>query len=195
MTKFSSLPPLKKNDGKYALIALLLVLAAGGLWFLLKGGDPQPEPEVVEPVPEAPTREQFAAEIEIPEEDAGPADSEVDEPVAKPSRPSQTRPEDWDCRGTLPAAEIQSVIQGQPSKQVQTCYERRLKDDNLLQGSMSVLLTIGSDGNVKAVSVGGTLNDRQVYECVKRIAKTWKFPPPQNGCVRTEAPFQMMPKL
>jgi outer membrane biosynthesis protein TonB len=77
---------------------------------------------------------------------------------------------------------------------VQTCYERRLKDDNLLQGSMKVLLTIGSDGNVKAVSVGGTLSDRQVYNCVKRIAKTWKFPPPQDGCVRTEAPFQMMPK-
>ena len=194
VTKFSSLPPLKKNDGKHVLIALLLVLAAGGLWFFLESGDSQPEPEVVEPAPEAPVREQFAAEIEIPEEDAGPADSEVEEPVAKPSRPSQARPEDWDCRGTLPAAEIQRVIQGQPSKQVQTCYERRLKDDNLLQGSMKVLLTIGSDGNVKAVSVGGTLSDRQVYNCVKRIAKTWKFPPPQDGCVRTEAPFQMMPK-
>jgi hypothetical protein len=42
--------------------------------------------------------------------------------------------------------------------------------------------------------VSGTLNDRHVYDCVKRIAKTWKFPQPQDGCVRTEAPFQMMPK-
>ena len=60
---------------------------------------------------------------------------------------------------------------------------------------MKVLLTIGSDGMVKAVSVDGTLNDRQVYTCVKRVAKTWKFPKPRNGCVRTEAPFQMTPKL
>ena len=60
---------------------------------------------------------------------------------------------------------------------------------------MKVLLTIGSDGSVKAVSVDGTLADRQVYACVKRVAKTWKFPKPQGGCVRTSVPFQMMPKL
>jgi outer membrane biosynthesis protein TonB len=195
VTKFSSLPPLKKNDGKYGLIALLLLLAAGGLWFFLRAGDAEPPLEVVEAPPEAAVREQFAAEIEIPEEDAGPEDSQANEPVAKPSRPSQTRPEDWECLGTLAAAELRAVIKGQPSKQVQTCYERRLKDNNLLQGSMKVLLTIGSDGGVKAVSVDGTLNDRQVYTCVKRIAKTWKFPNPQGGCVRTEAPFQLTPKL
>jgi len=195
VTKFSSLPPLKKNDGKYGLIALLLLLAAGGLWFFLGAGDAEPPPDVVEAPPEAAVREQFAAEIEIPEEDAGPEDSQANEPVAKPSRPSQTRPEDWECLGTLAAAELRAVIKGQPSKQVQTCYERRLKDNNLLQGSMKVLLTIGSDGGVKAVSVDGTLNDRQVYTCVKRVAKTWKFPNPQGGCVRTEAPFQLTPKL
>jgi hypothetical protein len=70
-----------------------------------------------------------------------------------------------------------------------------LKDNNLLQGQMKVLLTIGSSGSVRAVSVDGTLNDQQVYSCVKRVAKTWKFPKPQGGCVRTEVPFQMMPKL
>jgi len=196
VTKFSSLPPLKKNDGKYGLVAVLLLLTAGGLWLFLKNGDAEPPLGVVEPPPEAPVREQFAAEIEIPEEeDTGLGDTEDDEPVAKPSRPSQTRPEDWECLGTLEANEIQRVIKGQPSKQVQTCYERRLKDNNLLQGSMKVLLTIGSDGGVKAVSVDGTLNDRQVYTCVKRVAKTWKFPSPHGGCVRTEAPFQMTPKL
>jgi outer membrane biosynthesis protein TonB len=195
VTPASSLPPLKKNDGKYGLIALLLLLAAGGLWFFLKTEDPQPQAEVSEPVPKAPAREQFAAELEIPEKDAGPGDSQDDEAVAKPSRPSQTRPEDWDCRGNLEAAQLSAVIKGHPSKQVQTCYERRLKDNNLLQGSMKVLLTIGSDGSVKAVSVDGTLADRHVYACVKRVAKTWKFPKPQGGCVRTEAPFQMTPKL
>lgn len=191
MNQGSSLPPLKKNDGKYGVIALLLLLAAGGLWFFLNTDGSEPPAEVAEPVPEAPAREQFAAEIEIPEEDGGPDD----EPVAKPSRSSQTQPADWDCRGNLPTAALTAVIKGQPSKQVQTCYERRLKDNNLLQGSMKVLLTIGSSGSVKAVSVGGSLNDPQVYACVKRVAKTWKFPKPEGGCVRIEAPFQMTPKL
>ena len=191
MNQGSSLPPLKKNDGKYGVIALLLLLAAGGLWFFLNTDGSEPPAEVAEPVPEAPAREQFAAEIEIPEEDGGPDD----EPVAKPSPSSQTQPADWDCRGNLPTAALTAVIKGQPSKQVQTCYERRLKDNNLLQGSMKVLLTIGSSGSVKAVSVGGSLNDPQVYACVKRVAKTWKFPKPEGGCVRIEAPFQMTPKL
>lgn len=195
MTQGSSLPPLKKNDGKYGLIALLFLLAAGGLWFFFGTDDSESQAEVVEPAPEAPDREQFAAEIEIPEEDAGPEDAPDEEPIAKPGGPSQTGPEDWDCRGTLQAAEIRDVINGPPRKQVQTCYERRLKDDNLLQGSMTVLLTIGGDGGVKAVSADGSLNDRQVYSCVKRVAKTWKFPKPRGGCVRTSVPFQMTPKL
>ena len=117
----------------------------------------------------------------------------------EPSRESPPspdgRPADWICDGTLSASQLSAVIRGQPSKQVQTCYERRLKDNNLLQGSMTVLLTIGSSGSVKAISVDGTLNDRQVYSCVKRVAKSWKFPQPGDGCVRTSVPFQMMPKL
>ena len=195
MTQGSSLPPLKKNDGKYGLIALLILLAAGGLWVFLKSDDPPPPAEVAEPAPEAPAREQFAAEIEIPDEDAGPGEDQDEGRIAKHSEPSQTRPADRDCRGTLPAAQLSAVIKGGPSKQVQTCYERRLKDNNLLQGSMKVLLTIGVSGSVRAVSISGTLKDPQVYACVKRVAKTWKFPRPQGGCVRIEAPFQMTPKL
>jgi hypothetical protein len=188
----SSLPPLKKNDGKYGLIALLLLIAAGGLWFFLRTDDSESQPGAAEATPEAPIREQFAPEIEIPEEDAGFEDEEA---IGKPSQPSPTRPADWDCRGTVPAAQLRALIKGQPSKQVQACYERRLKDDNLLQGSMKVLLTIDGNGNVRDVSVDGTLNDHQVYSCVKRVAKTWKFPKPQGGCMRIEAPFQMTPKL
>ncbi len=195
MTQRSSLPPLKKNDGKYGLIALLLLLAAAGLWFFVKTEGSQPPAEVAEPVPEAPAREQFAAEIEIPEEDAGSGDDEGATQAPEPTRSSQTRPEDWICRGNIQASQLSAVIKGQPSKQVQTCYERALKDNNLLQGSMTVLLTIGASGSVRAVSVDGTLRDRQVYACVKRVAKTWKFPKPSDGCVRTSVPFQMMPKL
>lgn len=195
MTQGSSLPPLKKNESKYGLIALLLLLAAGAIWFFARGCEPRQEAKPVEPAPEAPAREQFAPEIEIPDADAGSVAAEAAQPDRKPRQASQTHPSDWVCNGTLQASQLSSVIRGQPSKQVQTCYERRLKDDNLLQGSMKVLLTIGATGSVRAVSVSGTLNDQQVYSCVKRVAKTWKFPKPDGGCVRTEVPFQMMPKL
>ena len=192
MTGASSLPPLKKNDRKYGVIALVLLLLAGALWFFLRDCGSEPEAETVEPAPEAPAREQFAAELEIPEEEP-PSDDEVADEAPKKS--TYTRPEDWECNGTINAAQVRSVIQGVPSKQVQTCYERGLKGNNLLQGSMQVELTIGASGSVKGVSVSGSLGDRQVYACVRRVAKTWRFPKTTNGCVRINVPFQMTPKL
>lgn len=195
MTGASSLPPLKKNDGKYGLLALLLLLFAGGLWFFLRGDDAEPAAEVEAPPVESPAREQFVPEIEIPEdEDAGAA-----EPVRKPGSaaeaPAASGPESWECNGTINTAQVRQVIKGAASKQVQTCYERGLKGNNLLQGSMEVELTIGASGSVRAVSLGGTLTDRQVHSCVKRVARTWKFPQPAGGCVRINVPFQMTPKL
>lgn len=196
MTQGSSLPPLKKNDGKYGLVALLLLLSAGGLWLFLKpaGGDSEPQAEVAAPAPEV-AREQFAPEIEIPELDAAIDGVEEQEPSREAPPSPDGRPADWICDGTLSASQLSEVIRGQPSKQVQTCYEQRLKENNLLQGSMTVLLTIGASGSVKAVSLSGSLRDPQVYACVKRVAKTWKFPQPEGGCVRTAVPFQMTPKL
>lgn len=203
MTQGSSLPPLKKRDGKYGLIALLFVLAALGLWLFWASDEPAAPDEIAEPAPEpAPApREQFVAEIEIPDDvpgdtgDTGGGGQVEQERSAQPTGAGWTPPEEWECLGTLQASEIRNVINGQPRKQVQTCYEHRLKDNNLLQGSMKVLLTIGANGDVRAVSIEGSLNDPQVYSCVRRVAKTWKFPKPQGGCVRTEVPFQMTPKL
>lgn len=199
MSGASSLPPLKKNDGKFGLVALLLLLAAGGLWLFLRGDEAEPPPGVEAPPSEVPAREQFVSEIEIPEEpeeeDAGAA-----EPAHRPASTSDAPatsggPEDWECNGTIDTAQVRSFIKGPASKQVQTCYERGLKGNNLLQGSMEVELTIGASGSVRAVSVGGTLQDRQVHSCVKRVARTWKLPKPTGGCVRINVPFQMTPKL
>ncbi len=198
MTGASSLPPLKKNDGKLGLIALLLLLAAGALWFFMRGDEPEPDVETEQPPAQAPAREQFAADIEIPDEE------EIEQPDAarRPSgsKPADgpgaaTSPEDWECNGSINTAQVSAVVRGAPSKQVQTCYERGLKGNNLLQGSMQVELTIGGSGAVRAVSVGGTLRDRQVHACVRRVARTWKFPKPTGGCVRINVPFQMTPKL
>jgi TonB family protein len=196
VTQGSSLPPLKKNDGKYGLVALLLLLSAGGLWLFLRpvADDSEPQAELAAPAPEV-VREQFAPEIEIPELDASIDGVEEQKPKREAPPSTDSRPADWVCDGTLSASQLSAVIRGQPSKQVQTCYEQRLKDNNLLQGSMTVLLTIGASGSVKAVSLSGSLGDPQVYACVKRVAKTWKFPQPEGGCVRTAIPFQMTPKL
>jgi outer membrane biosynthesis protein TonB len=191
VVKGSSLPPLKDNQGKYGLVALLVLLTAFGLWFAFgTGEEPKQEPPPA-PEPEPVVREQFEPQIEIPDEEE--LFEEQAEPVeAAPKRPA--RPKYVECNGVLSAKEILGTINGPPRRQVRSCYERRLKDDNLLQGNMEVLLTIAPNGNVADVKVGGTLDDPRVYTCVKRAARGWKFPPPEGGCVRTSMPFVMTPK-
>ncbi|MGB5194057.1 MAG: AgmX/PglI C-terminal domain-containing protein [Polyangiales bacterium] len=196
MSGASSLPPLKKKDGKFGLVALLLLLAAGGLWLFLRGDEAEPAPEAEAPPSEVPAREQFVSEIEIPEEEDVDASEPAGRPADTPDAPATGGgPEDWECNGSIDTAQVRSFIKGPASKQVQNCYERGLKGNNLLQGSMDVELTIGASGSVRAVSVGGTLQDRQVHSCVKRVARTWKLPKPTGGCVRINVPFQMTPKL
>ena len=90
--------------------------------------------------------------------------------------------------------EIGRAINSAARAQVRACYERRLKDNNLLQGNMNVLLTISPGGNVRGVSVSGSLNDSRVFSCVKKVARSWKFPKPDGGCVQTSVPFRMTPK-
>lgn len=189
----SSLPPLKTNKGKYGIVLLVFLFTCGAVWLYLRGGhESDPQAEAVEEAPPPPKREQFAPEIEIPEQDAGTEEEEAQEPKAEAER----RPrEPVECTGTLKAAQIRTVINGPPRKQVQTCYEQRLKENNLLQGQMTVLLTIGSSGAVRNVQVSGSLRDAEVYSCVRRVARSWKFPRPEGGCVRTAVPFTMMPKL
>ena len=170
------------------MVLLIFLGTCAGGWFLLQSRE-EPEPVVEAPEPPPPPREQFVAEIEIPEEEEDAGTEEPEE-----SKPEPTR-EPIECNGVLQASEIRGVINGAPRKQVQTCYEQRLKDNNLLQGQMTVLLTIGLTGSVRNVQISGSLRDSQVYSCVRRVARTWKFPRPEGGCVRTAVPFTMTPKL
>ena len=195
MAQGSSLPPLKTSRGKYWFVLLPLLMVGIGAWLYWSGGEEQAATEVVPPPePEPIAREQFQTEIEIPEEEE---EEEVGTHIEEaPKEVKRRRPrETFDCRGSLEPQQIRSVINGAPRKQVQTCYEQRLKDNNLLQGQMTVLLTIGPSGAVRNVSVSGSLRDPQVVSCVKRVARTWRFPRPEGGCVMTSVPFTMTPKL
>ena len=91
MTQGSSLPPLKKNDSKYVVIALLFLLGAGALWFFAKPEESPPETQVTEPPSETPAREQFVPELEIPEDQSAAKDTAPEEePSTTPSGAMKT---------------------------------------------------------------------------------------------------------
>ena len=78
---------------------------------------------------------------------------------------------------------------------IRSCYERELRNNNLLQGDVVLQVRIGNDGKVSATRVRGNLKDNDVKNCMQNVAKGWSFPAPSGGtCAVFEAPFHFTPK-
>ena len=192
-----SLVPPTGGGAKYGVIGILLLVLAGvGLYCSMEeevAPEPvaQTEPDIEEPRPTS----QFTTEIELPEEDAGPEDTGVEDTGEEETAMMSTmtrRPRE--CTGELDASAVRRVV-AQQGPQVRACYERALKQNNILQGTVMVRMIIGTDGSVDQVSVGGSLRDNEVFGCVRRLAQGWEFPRPTgNSCAQVNAPFAMTPR-
>ncbi len=185
-------PPTGGGGMRYAMIGLLLLLGAVGLYCM---SQEEPEPD---PVPEglvdagAPPPRQIAPTFEIPEEEDAALPDAAPPPETQMSS-SMRRRVRRECNGDLDVAAIRRVVrQAQP--QVRACYERRLKVNNILQGNVQVRMIVGRDGSVDQVAVGGSLRDPEVFSCVRRLANTWRFPNPTGGCAQVNVPFSLTPR-
>ncbi len=188
----------KESSGaaKYAILGLLLFGGSAALLVFALGGE-EPPPSEPTPAPAAqptkPTPALSAPTFVVPdeEEDAGATDAAVPAPEPR-KRPRARRPR-GPCEGEVPAREAAKVVR-KHRPQVRTCYERRLKVNNLLQGRLVLRLRVGRRGEVESVQVGGSLRDREVAACVRKLARQWQFPKPKGGCALVEAPFNLRPK-
>ena len=182
-------PPRSGGSLKYVAIGLLFLVGAIVLWQMASKDDappppPQPEPEVQRVNP----MEQPELDLEAPE----PEEAVVEEPEPpKPDRPRRTGGE-WDCTGDLPNA---LKVINEHRAQIRSCYERRLKNNNTLQGDLTLRLKVGPAGKVVATTVSGSIRDQEVFSCVRSLAQTWTFPVPTGGsCAVVQVPFQFSPK-
>lgn len=132
--------------------------------------------------------------LDIPDE---VPDAWVELPDAGAARAPTRRPivvGSWDCTGDLDRSAITSTI-NEYRPQIQACYERRLKQNNLLQGNLQLQLRVAQSGNVDAVQVGGSLRDREVFSCVRNIAARMRFPRVTGGdCAVVSVPFAFTPR-
>jgi outer membrane biosynthesis protein TonB len=68
--------------------------------------------------------------------------------------------------------------------QIRACYEKRLKLDPELSGTVSLKLRVGEAGQVKQVTVEeSTLPDPLVGECLRREARGWAFANGRNATI------------
>ncbi len=68
--------------------------------------------------------------------------------------------------------------------QIRACYERGLKRNPTLGGSVSLRLRIGKTGKIREASVeDSTLDDVGVPECLRHEAMSWSFPESRSSTV------------
>jgi hypothetical protein len=183
-------PPSGGGYAKYLLVLLLLVGGGLGVFFATRKDSEPPKP-VTPPasVERSTSLTQDTVEIPVdePETDAGPA---IVEPVKKRAPSTDI----WNCQGSLSGNDVRSVV-ADGSSAIRSCYERQLRNDNQLQGSVVLQVRIGNDGKVTTTRVTGNLKDNEVKNCMQTVAKGWSFPAPAGGsCAVFDAPFKFTPK-
>lgn len=195
MATESTPPPASSGNVKYGIIGLLLIAAAAGIWFAMKLG--KDDGEVAQALPDAGVIERTTAIAEPdllipdPEPDAGP---QIDAGPPRKRIVYRYVRGDWECSGEIPATAAQAVI-NENRRQVRNCYERQLKTNHQLQGTLSLHLRVGQNGQVTGAQVGGSLRDPAVFSCVRNLAQSWRFPAPTGGnCAVISAPFNLTPR-
>jgi len=179
---------------KYALVGILLALAAVGLYCATQEEESTDGEEVAAAPPDAgiiQRQTKIQPQFDIPEEepdlgapDLGPPEQTTMRTVRQPRT----------CDGNLDVSAIRSVAQ-RHQRQVRSCYERALKRNNILQGTVNVRMVVGRTGSIEQVSVGGSLRDSEVFGCVRRLARSWEFPAVEGGsCAVVSIPFRMTPR-
>jgi outer membrane biosynthesis protein TonB len=189
----TSIPPTPKHHGGGAFIGavILMLFAMGGLLYWKFGGKDAP---AVSPSAFATTTGPRFDEAPPPpppiEPDAGKKDLPAKKRLVASSGPS---PCGATCSGDVPLA-LRGALTAAASS-VCGCYERALRQNQMLQGKVLVSVKVGQHGNACGASlVSDTLGDPSVASCVLQKFRSGTFPPPIGGCADIKVPISFMPK-
>jgi len=189
----SSTPPPSK--GRPILLILLLVglaVAGAGLTIVVY----QPDTSAARrppPPPSATVPAQLLVEEPVEPPNLGTAEPEPEpevEPAPRPKRAKRRRPIP---EGTIEPRRVVAFMRGKMPR-LRQCYERRLRQNNMLRGTLVPQIRIHPSGSVMNVSFAqDTLHDREVRNCVARLIRSWQFPEPEGGAVTVANPLRFEP--
>ncbi|MBV69859.1 MAG: hypothetical protein CMH52_00795 [Myxococcales bacterium] len=95
--------------------------------------------------------------------------------------------------GVLDSASIARVVNRRKGA-IRSCYEKQLKKNPKLAGSVKVQFTILQSGRVGSARIQkNTTGDGAVGSCIASRIKRWKFPKPDGGSVTVAFPFVFSP--
>jgi TonB family protein len=167
-----------------------MLLLIGGLifWKLRGSGDP---PVATAPPPAS------TPEIKFEQPPPPPPPPPVEEDAGKKAVGKKfTGPVTGGCAGpcTGDSAMTRAGLSGKAG-QARGCYERALRNNNALQGRLTVSVRVGPQGQVCSAAVASnSLGDPGVASCVVQMFRSSSFPPPQGGCMDAQVPMNFVPK-
>jgi hypothetical protein len=184
-------PPKTGGSGGFIAAAIVMLLLMGGLiYWKLRGGE---EPHAAQPPPPPSTTQ---ATLEEPPPPPPPPVKEED--AGKPPTKSLVRKGGLggSCSGECggPSPQLQAALRGKAG-QARGCYERALRQNNLLQGRIVLSVRVGPQGQVcNANIVQNALGDPGVASCVVQMFRAGSFPATQGGCAEANVPMNFIPK-
>ncbi len=184
----------QKGNSTVVIVGLLLLGGGGGGIYMLMRPPPVPPPPVVRRVVDAgapvPTGPQIATTFELP-----PEEPDAGHRVDAGFRIRYVTRYVGGCNGTLsdPGA-VNRTAQANYGA-LRACYERELRGDSTLRGSLTARLRINNTGRLEDVGVQTGMGSRPLIECVKaalRRVATW--PAARGGCAFAEVRFNFTPR-
>ncbi len=186
-------PPTGGGNAKYAIVAVLLLLGIGGLWWIKSSGDTT---KVVIHAPDAnaPTAVHTNIEDDVPPPppipDAGPDTGT--KMLSNNGNPGAV------CNaakcGGASTGDLESALAFR-AKQAHACYDSALANDSSLKGKIAISVRVASNGQVCNASVASNdMGSAQVAQCVaNKFRQTGFFPAPKGGCIDATVPMNFIP--
>jgi hypothetical protein len=182
----------ESGNAKYAIVAIVLLLGAGGL-YAWRSASNQPAPP---PIPSAPVADSSAPtnpkleDIPLPppveeKPEAGPPPKVV----YVPSGGCEAK-----CSGTAPP-ELEQALQVRGS-QARRCYNQALSQDSSLKGHVTIAVKIAPNGNLCSANVlTNDMGSAGVAACAANIFRAnSSYPAPHGGCVEATVPLSFVPQ-
>jgi len=185
----SDIPPSEQgkvpgnNNGPFVAIAAILGVVLVGLLvvkFKGSGEETRTTATVEPPKPTAAPKPVLTDSVPPPPEEE-PAEEQPDAGAPKKAVGRGGGPCSGPCAGSLASA-TSSDLRGL-SGVARGCYERALRNNQMLQGKMVVSVRVDPSGNVCSASISGdTLGAPDVSACVLSAFRGKRVAPPTGGC-------------
>jgi hypothetical protein len=190
--------PESGGNAKYAIVALVLVVAAGGLFAYRSCSSKAPAPTATLPPLPSVSASAVATNPLLDDVPPPPPPDVVPEAGSKTANNNNVIPPGGGCTGTCSGtapAELGQALQVRAA-QARRCYNQALANDSSLRGHVSIAVRIGPGGNVCSANVAANdMGSPSVAQCAANIFRSaGSYPAPRGGCVDATVPMSFVPQ-